>query len=40
MFLHAFQVGFRHPSDGRPVRLEAPLPQAFGRFAEDCDAPV
>jgi 23S rRNA pseudouridine955/2504/2580 synthase len=40
MFLHAFQVGFRHPSDSRPIRLEAPLPQAFGRFAEDCDAPV
>ena len=24
--LHAYQLGFRHPVDGRPLRFEAPLP--------------
>jgi 23S rRNA pseudouridine1911/1915/1917 synthase len=24
--LHAFRLGFRHPSDGRPLHFEAPLP--------------
>ncbi len=24
--LHAFRLGFDHPDDGRPLRLEAPLP--------------
>jgi 23S rRNA pseudouridine1911/1915/1917 synthase len=24
--LHAFRLGFRHPTDGRPLRFEAPLP--------------
>ncbi|HYF58696.1 MAG TPA: RluA family pseudouridine synthase [Burkholderiaceae bacterium] len=36
MFLHAFRVAFAHPSDGREVRLEAPLPAAFERFLGEC----
>jgi 23S rRNA pseudouridine955/2504/2580 synthase len=40
MFLHAFQVSFRHPADNREVRLEAPMPVAFRRFVEACDAPL
>jgi 23S rRNA-/tRNA-specific pseudouridylate synthase len=27
--LHAFRLGFRHPSDDRPVRFEAPPPADF-----------
>ena len=38
MFLHAFKVAFRHPVDGREVRIEAPVPPAFARFLEACDA--
>ena len=26
LFLHAALVAFRHPQDGRPMRIEAPLP--------------
>jgi len=33
MFLHAFSILIRSPSDGRPLRLEAPLPEEFRRFA-------
>jgi 23S rRNA pseudouridine955/2504/2580 synthase len=40
MFLHAYKVSFRHPSDDRAVHLEAPVPAAFDRFVEGCDAPV
>jgi 23S rRNA pseudouridine955/2504/2580 synthase len=40
MFLHAFQVAFRHPADGTDVRLEAPVPAEFLRFMETCDAAV
>ena len=40
MFLHAFQVAFRHPVDDRPMRLEAPVPPAFVRFLEDCHEAV
>jgi 23S rRNA pseudouridine955/2504/2580 synthase len=40
MFLHAFQVAFKHPTDAREVRLEAPIPQAFARFMEACDEAV
>jgi 23S rRNA pseudouridine1911/1915/1917 synthase len=29
--LHAYRLAFRHPTDGRPLRFEAPLP---GDFAE------
>jgi 23S rRNA pseudouridine955/2504/2580 synthase len=38
MFLHAFQVAFRHPADGAEMRLEAPVPAAFARFAGACGA--
>jgi 23S rRNA pseudouridine955/2504/2580 synthase len=40
MFLHAFQVSFQHPSGVGDVRLEAPLPRAFERLIEACDAHV
>ena len=40
MFLHAFQVSFRHPSDEREVRLEAPMPTAFRQLIGACDATV
>jgi 23S rRNA pseudouridine955/2504/2580 synthase len=40
MFLHAFQVSFRHPSDDREVRLEAPMPTAFRQLIGACDATV
>jgi 23S rRNA pseudouridine955/2504/2580 synthase len=36
MFLHAFQIGFRHPTEARAVWLEAPVPAAFDRFVESC----
>ncbi len=29
MYLHAFQLGFTHPLDGRALTFEAPLPPAF-----------
>ena len=38
MFLHAFQVAFKHPADGRALRLEAQVPGAFTRFVEACGA--
>lgn len=38
MFLHAFQVSFRHPADGSEVCLEAPVPASFARFAGACGA--
>ena len=33
MFLHAFSISFRHPVEGRALRVEAPLPAAFERFS-------
>jgi 23S rRNA pseudouridine1911/1915/1917 synthase len=30
--LHAHRLSFRHPSDGRPVSFEAPLPADFSRL--------
>ena len=30
--LHAFQLGFRHPRDGRFLRFEAPLPEDLRRL--------
>jgi 23S rRNA pseudouridine955/2504/2580 synthase len=38
MFLHAFQMAFRHPTEDREVRLEAPVPAAFQRFLGACGA--
>ncbi|MCL4184771.1 MAG: RluA family pseudouridine synthase [Burkholderiaceae bacterium] len=29
MYLHAHSIAFRHPDDGRPLRIEAPMPEAF-----------
>jgi 23S rRNA pseudouridine955/2504/2580 synthase len=40
MFLHAFQVSFQHPTGSGEVRLEAPMPAAFRRLVEGCDARV
>ena len=36
MFLHAFLLSIRHPVEGRPMQFEAPLPEAFERFASAC----
>lgn len=36
MFLHAFFVGLTHPASGEALRLEAPLPVEFERFASEC----
>jgi 23S rRNA pseudouridine955/2504/2580 synthase len=40
MFLHAFKVRFRHPSDDREIRLEAAVPAEFDRLTERCDEGV
>lgn len=33
MFLHAWQLKFRHPSDGREISLEAPLPNELMQWS-------
>ncbi len=33
-FLHATRIVFRHPSTGKPVRVEAPMPDELQRFLE------
>jgi 23S rRNA pseudouridine1911/1915/1917 synthase len=30
--LHAYRLAFRHPTDGRPLRFEAPLPNDFAEL--------
>ncbi|WP_420475281.1 23S rRNA pseudouridine(955/2504/2580) synthase RluC [Noviherbaspirillum sp. ST9] len=37
MFLHAFQVTFRHPATGAEVTLKAPLPQECERFLKSIE---
>jgi 23S rRNA pseudouridine955/2504/2580 synthase len=37
MFLHAFQVTFRHPATGAQVTLKAPLPQECERFLKSIE---
>ncbi len=32
MFLHARSIALRHPDDGHPLRIEAPLPDEFERL--------
>lgn len=39
MYLHAHTIAVRHPLDGRPLRLVAPVPEAFERLA-DAGKPV
>ena len=34
MFLHAWQLKFQHPADGRPVSLQAPLPPELQQFVD------
>jgi len=34
MFLHAWQLKFQHPVNGRPVTLQAPLPQELQQFVD------
>ena len=29
MYLHAWTIGFHHPDSGRPMRIEAPIPDEF-----------
>ena len=37
-FLHAEQLGFRHPETGEEMRFTAPLPEAPRRFLEELEA--
>jgi 23S rRNA pseudouridine955/2504/2580 synthase len=34
LFLHARRLGFRHPIDGKAMKLESPLPDDMRRFCE------
>jgi RluA family pseudouridine synthase len=38
LMLHATRLSFRHPADGRPLALMAPLPEALARLAAGFDA--
>jgi 23S rRNA pseudouridine955/2504/2580 synthase len=38
MFLHALSVMFRHPTEDRELRFEAPVPPDFQRFLDACSA--
>jgi tRNA pseudouridine65 synthase len=40
MLLHAWRLNFRHPVDGRPMALEAPLDPAFGAILQRFDWPL
>lgn len=40
MFLHAYEVAFRHPTDERRVRLRAPVPTEFDVLRERCNGAV
>ncbi len=33
--LHAWRLGLAHPSDGRPLRFEAPVPEDLRRLWEE-----
>jgi 23S rRNA pseudouridine955/2504/2580 synthase len=35
LFLHARRLAFKHPVEGKPVRLDAPLPDDMQRFCND-----
>jgi 23S rRNA pseudouridine955/2504/2580 synthase len=35
MFLHAWKIGLPHPANGEALALQAPLPDALGRFLKD-----
>ena len=37
MFLHAYQITFRHPDTGAPVTLKAPLPPECERFLKSLE---
>jgi len=36
-FLHAEQLGFRHPRSDEPMRFKAPLPKDLGSFLEELE---
>jgi hypothetical protein len=38
MFLHAAELGFRHPGSGAPVRLTAPLAPDLAAFLAALEA--
>jgi 23S rRNA pseudouridine955/2504/2580 synthase len=40
MFLHALQIRFEHPTEGREIRLEAPLPAQFDLLTRGCSEAV
>ncbi|WP_333679746.1 pseudouridine synthase [Dyella sp.] len=40
MLLHAWRLNFRHPVDGRPMALEAPLDPAFDAILQRFDWPL
>ena len=37
LLLHAWQLGFAHPADGRPLRFRAPIPPEFEPWTADTD---
>jgi 23S rRNA pseudouridine955/2504/2580 synthase len=37
MFLHAHRISFAHPSDGRPLVVESPLPPDLAKFVANLD---
>ena len=34
LFLHALRLGFKHPIDGKAMKLESPLPEDMNRFCQ------
>jgi len=40
MFLHAYQITFRHPDSGKPVTLKAPLPPECEQFLKSLERPA
>ncbi len=40
MFLHAWQLKFQHPQNGRPVSLQAPLPPELQSFVDSVQPPI
>jgi 23S rRNA pseudouridine955/2504/2580 synthase len=40
MFLHAWQLKFQHPQSGRPISLQAKLPQELQQFVDSVQPPI
>jgi 23S rRNA pseudouridine1911/1915/1917 synthase len=39
MCLHAYALELRHPRDGRPIRVSAPVPDPFARLVPGLTSP-